>query len=203
MNKYSARRIIILVLCLVLIPAATFAATPTSGGSNNNSSAASRINSLPVFKFWNHEKGIGYGNCPVYTAPSYSAYRLADGKASVATNVYMSEGGYVSGWLLVRYEKDGGGFRVGYIPPSNVSGFRSKMGTKQFDYVAATAGGTIYVTDDPIRGTPYFARMDYGERFYLLARYDYYGDWLYIEFWVNGQVARGFIDRTSSNFSLY
>ena len=194
---------IVLVLMLVISCGGVLAEESVSSCPAAESETVAALLKVPDFKFFVREKGIGKGSCPIYTAPSEDSLRLSDGNAVCNVETEISVGGVENGWLMVRCEIKDKKARVGYIPPSNVSGFRSKMGTKQFDYVAATAGGTIYVTDDPIRGTPYFARMDYGERFYLLARYDYYGDWLYIEFWVNGQVARGFIDRTSSNFSLY
>ena len=159
---------------------------------------------LPAFKFWNHDdNGIGYGNCPVYTAPYRNAYRCADGKASCYTNAQMSEAGYYSGWLLVRYETNNGGYRVGYIPPEYVKGFKSKMGKRRFEHkIPATANDKIYITDDPLMPGSYFAVLKAGTKFHVLAKYTYYGDWWYIECKVDGQVARGFIDRSSSDFRV-
>ena len=205
MKKHVSIFLAIMVLCFAMIPMASFAATSTGGRIVSTGGAANleeRLRNVPVFKFWNHENGIGYGNCPVYTAPSENAFRCANGKASVATNVYMSEAGYVGGWLLVRYETNNGGYRVGYIPPRYVRGFKSKMGTRQFDCIPVTAAGTIYVTDNPLLQGSSFARLDDGEEFYILGKYTYYGDWWYIECTVDGQTARGFIDRQSSGFYL-
>ena len=170
--------------------------------SGEGSSLEQELNQLPAFKFWVHMDGIGYGNCPVYTAPSTQAYRCANGKASVSTNSAIDEAGYVNGWLLVRYETNNGGHRVGYIPPDYIKGFQSKMGTNQFGYILATATDIIYVTDNPKTTGSAYATLDPGEPFHILAKYTYIGDWWYIECTVDGQIARGFIDRSSSSFDL-
>ena len=191
---------VMLALCLALsMLAAAQAGTSTE---TTGSSLMDRINKVPAFKFWIHKDGIGYGNCPVYTAPSADAYRCANGKASCFTNDTVDEAGFVGGWLLVRYETNNGGYRVGYIPPKYVKGFQSKMRTPQFDYIPVTAADTIRVTDNPKMQNSSFATLDYGETFYILGKYTYIGDWWYIECVVDGQVARGFIDRGTSSFDL-
>ena len=197
--------IMISVMTLLAALSAANAGTSIEAGYNRYSgdlTLADRLRCVRDFKFWNHDQGIGYGNCPVYTAPSEFAFRCADGKASCFTNYGMSEAGFVNGWLLIRYETNNGGVRVGYVPPRYVSGFKSKMGKPQFDYIPVTADGSIAVTDNPMLPGSSFARLDSGEIFYILAKYTYYGNWWYIECTVDEQVARGFIDRNSSYFSL-
>lgn len=199
------RFVSLLIASMLVMMSFACAGTSTTSGSSSyggDSALADRLRKVPDFKFWNHESGIGYGNCPVYTAPSEDAFRCANGKASVYTNSYMSEAGYINGWLLVRYETNNGGVRVGYIPPRYVNGFQSKMGRPQFDYIPVTASGTIVVTDNPLLPGSSFARLDSGESFHILAKYTYYGNWWYIECMVDGQVARGFVDRDSSSFVL-
>ena len=196
--------VLLSALILVCLVSAAFAGTSTNGSSAAvvNSGLYDRLLQVPSFKFKNYEYGIGYGSCPVYTAPYADAFRCANGKASVWTDDYMSEAGFVSGWLLVRYETNNGGFRVGYIPPKYVKGFMSGMTTPKFDYIPVTAMDTIIVTDNPLLTGSSFARLDPGETFYVLGKYTYYGDWWYIECTVDNQVARGFIDRTTSSFTL-
>ena len=196
--KRTAKTVMIAVMILTCIIGTVI---PAMAGGNELEQELIR---LPAFKFWNHDKnGIGYGNCPVYTAPSKKAYRGADGKASCYTNAEMSEAGYYSGWLLVRYETNNGAYRVGYIPPEYVKGFKSKMGTRKFTHrISAKAERTIYVTDDPMNSGSYFAKLKAGTAFQVLAKYTYYGNWWYIQCRVNGKVARGFIDRSSSVFSV-
>ena len=156
--------------------------------------------SLPPFKFEIHHYGIGYGPCPVYTAPSESSYRCAGGGATCDTNAKMDDAGYVSGWLLVRYETNSGGVRVGYIPPKFVRGFESSM-YPHFGYVPAAPDSTIYVTDNPMMHGTSFAVLEPGEQFHILSRYDYYKknglEWWYIECNVDGQLAYGFIEMAS------
>lgn len=162
-----------------------------------------RLRRIPDFKFYHQKNGIGYGVCPVYTAPSEDAFRMSNGKACVATDFDMYECGFdCTGWLFVRYETNNGGTNTGYIPPRYVRGFRSQMSCKNFEYIPATAVKTIRVTNNPLLRGSAFAILDPGEVFHILAKYTYHGDWWYIECIVDGQLARGFIDRQESIFSL-
>lgn len=199
--------IIMTLALLSSVLSVAFAGTSISSDnsviSNEDSDLANRLRTVPDFKFKNYENGIGYGNCPVYTAPSEFAYRCADGKASCCTDAYMSEAGFdITGWLLVRYETNNGGTRVGYIPPKYVRGFKSGMSTPKFDYIPVTAADVIRVTDNPLLPGSAFAFLDPGETFYILGKYTYYGNWWYIECIVDGQKARGFIDRGTTSFYI-
>lgn len=159
-----------------------------------------KLFNVPVFKFTNHEKGIGCGACPVYTAPYENAYRV-NGNAACATNSEMSECGFINGWLFVRYETNNGGYRVGYIPPKYTRGKKITSHTPKFHNVEAKADGEILVTDNPMLLGSRFAKLKKGDSFTVLAKYTYFGDWWYIECTVDGKIARGFIDRASSKFS--
>ena len=196
-NKWirTIAAVLMMILC-ILTAASAFAGTSTER-SRSGGGDSSAINSLPPFKFEKHKYGIGYGNCPVYTAPTESAYRSANGKASVATDGYeVDDAGWVDGWLLVRYQIKTG-WRVGYIPPKFVKGFKSSM-SAHFGYIPCVADAQIYVTDNPYSHTDSIGLMDEGEEFHVLSRYNYYAkegyDWWYIECYIDGQVARGFID---------
>ncbi len=194
----------VLVMCLGLYLPASAGTSMGSGRSSYSSDLYSQLYSLPPFKFSIHKNGIGnYGTCPVYTAPSYSSFRCANGQAACSTYTKMDEAGFVSGWLLVRYETNNGSVRVGYIPPEYVRGFSSGM-YPHFGYIPARAGSTIYVTDDPMRHANNFAWLDPGEQFHILSKYDYYSkdglQWWYIECYVDGQLANGFIEM-NSNFT--
>lgn len=199
--------LVVVAICATGLSASALAGTSLEQGAyhynGTNPALEQQLMKLPAFKFWVHTNGIGFGNCPVYTAPSEDAYRCSNGKASVSTDHAIDEAGFVNGWLLVRYETNNGGCRVGYIPPKYVRGFQSKMGTKHFDEtVPATATDTIYVTDNPKMLGSAFATLEPGDMFLILAKYTYIGDWWYIECMVEGRVARGFIDRNSSYFEL-
>ena len=177
---------LLVALALLLTCTAAFAATNTDS-----------LDDVVPFKFAHHKNGIGCGTCPVYSAPSTDAYRAANGKACCDTNDYVDEGGFNSaGWLLVRYTTNGGGTRVGWIPPKYVKSFSSSM-YPHFSRVAQTADGAIDVTEnnlDPTDPAGVFATLQDGDTYYVIARYNYYGDDLwYIEFELDGQEAYGFI----------
>ena len=207
-NWFAKAAVTALVIILgVFLLCTAFAGTSVGGNSDvsGDPQLNSRLNSLPPFKFQKHKDGIGFGSCPVYSAPSTSAYRPANGRASCQTNAKMDEAGFVNGWLLVRYETNNGATRCGYIPGKYVKGFKSGM-APHFDYIPAVADDTIYVTDDTYSHTNYFGRLEAGEEFYVLSKYNYYAnngfDWWYIECTIDGQTARGFIERNGSSFHL-
>ena len=186
-------------LIFTLTPYA-FAGTSTSNNTiGTTSNANSDLYNVIDFKFHHYEYGIGYGSCPVYTAPSKNAFRCANGKASCDTNADMYIGGFdVTGWLMVRYETNGGGVRVGYIPPEYVRGFTTSIDRLKFSYIEQTAVNTITVTDNPLMPNSSFATLSRGETYHILGKYTYYGNWWYIECEVDGQVARGFINRDTT-----
>ena len=64
-----------------------------------------RLLNVQSFKFQQHKSGIGFGDCPVYTAPSEKALRFANNRQACDTNAELYEAGRTEdGWLLVRYE---------------------------------------------------------------------------------------------------
>ena len=191
---------LLLMLTGILAITSAFAAAPVQSGLYNvtgDPAVIQQLNELPPFKFAKHKNGIGYGTCPVYTAPSTSAYRTANGRSACATNAAMDEAGFVNGWLLVRYETSKGNYNVGYIPPKYVKNFKSSMGP-HFGYIPAVANEAIPVTNDPMNHYNTFATLAPGEEFHVISKYNYHKDqgleWWYIEFTVNRQVARGFIE---------
>lgn len=192
MKKISA---LLLALLLVFMSTVCLAATPV----NSQSAAKSGLSAVTPFKFEHKKKGIGKGLCPVYSAPYRGAYRAANGKAAVNTNYKLDIGGFSSnGWLLVRYSTNNGGCRVGWVPPKYVKGVKSSM-YPHFSRVKQTASKAMYVTDnnlDPYDRNGWFARLEKGETYYVVGRYNYYEyDMWYIEFDIGNQVARGFILR--------
>ena len=211
MKKMIRSRFLLAAVAMILAVTAltgAFAGTSVENGSwsgSGDSGLQAQLNSLPPFKFEKHKYGIGYGSCPVYTAPSTDAYRCANGRATVDTNAKMDDAGFVNGWLLVRYETNNGGTRVGYIPPKYVKGYTSSM-YPHFGYIPAVAEDTIYVTDNPMMHGTSFAVLSPGENFHILSKYNYYKknglEWWYIECEVDGQLAYGFIEMYESSFRL-
>lgn len=182
---------VLLALVLTLSVPVAMAATPIGSYSSVTYSDVS------PFKFEHMKYGIGCGTCPVYSAPSTSAYRAANGKACVDTNSYMDIGGFnSSGWLLVRYETNKGRWRVGWVPPQYVRGISSSM-YPHFTTIWQTASSYINVSDnnlDIYDSGCWFARLDPGESYAIIGRYNYYGvEQYYIQFYIGSQLAYGFI----------
>ena len=149
------------------------------------------------FKFEICEKGLGLGLCPVYTAPDTSSVRNANGKASVDTSDQVDVAGLTNnGWLLIRY-KIKGGSRVGYIPRNYVGKYETHMAF-HFSDIPQTASRRIAVTDSTASKAQPFAYLEEGDPYTILAKYTYTGNFWYIEFDMNGQTARGFIDRANT-----
>ena len=189
---------------LVALPAyaGTFIGTE-SRGALDASAWSQRLQNVPELVFRHCEQGIGYGLCPVYTGPSEDAFRMANGRACVATDYEMWEGGYDQyGWLLVYFEANDGTMNVGYIPPRYVRGFQSQMPVNDFDAVPVIAEKRIQITNNPMQGRSYFAVLDPGDEFFVIGQYNVYGNWWYIEGWVDNTYTRGFIEKDSSAFSF-
>ncbi len=160
------------------------------------------LNGIHDFKFFVKKNGIGLGDCPVYTGPGEQYLCCANGKAVCDTDYAVDVGGYERGsrWLMIRYETNNGNVRVGYIPPSYTHGYKDRsMDDLTFVYQPVTVQETLYVTDNPKDRTggvnSAFAVLYPGETFLILGKYNYYGNWWYVECSVDGQPARGFISR--------
>ena len=207
-KKLSVLLAAVLALCLLFASSATAGTSVDASRSNTvpqgDAALLKRLQEAPEFKFYHAKEGIGYGTCPVYTAPYIDSFRTAEGRACVSTNHDMYEAGYIGGWLMVRYGTNNGGTNVGYIPPNYVyaKGYKSHMKLPEFDYIPVTAADTVYVTNNPLLRGSYYATLDPGEVFYVLGKYTYHGNWWYVECTVDGLRARGFVDRDNSAFML-
>lgn len=184
----------LILLTVVFTLLVTGAMAATSAG--NRSATNTDLFNVYDFKFQIIKGGINRGLCPVYTAPYASAFRAANGKASVDTTSRVDVAGYDKGWLLVRYETKTG-YRVGYIPPQYANSYHTNM-ELHFSYIPQTAVDTIALTDNPLDNYSAIAYLEPGETYYILGKYTYHGNWWYIECEVDGQPARGFIDRNTT-----
>ena len=132
---------------------------------------------------------------PVYAAPSAAAFRAANGKAAVSTTESVYALGYDGGWMLVIYEVNKGGYRVGYVDASQIKGKLPDL-----PYLAwpestpdATAIIDLKLTDDPALTESALTTIPAGTRVtYLTTMYNS-SAWDYVETTVNGQAARGFV----------
>ena len=197
-----AAMILAMLACAVCGAAADTDMTQTAGMGGDTEALRERLLQVDDFKFRSIENGIGYGLCPVYSAPSYDSVRFGGGRAQCDTNDRMGEAGKVpNGWLMVNYETSTGAYRTGYIPKDYIPEYKSGMSVgPQFDYIPVRAEGYINVVESHLAAGSVFTVIAPGETFYVLGKYTYSGSWWYIECYVNGQQARGFIDRGTSSF---
>ena len=130
---------------------------------------------------------------PVYSAPSASSWRGANGKAMVSTTGFVYAAGWESGWLLVMYETNSGSVRVGYVNGADISG-NVPMNTMLFyDYTPAQVTRRCTLTDDPARTNSAIVTLQEGATVTYLTSYFNRSAWDYVETTANGQVTRGFI----------
>ena len=142
--------------------------------------------------------GFGYANLnvnqklKVYSAPSTSSYRGANGKAMVSTNGSVYVAGWESGWLLVMYETNNGAVRVGYVSSDELKGSINARELR-FSYTPMTCLQGASLTDDPATTFTTLRQISAGETVTYLSTFQNRNSWAYIETTVDGQTARGFI----------
>ena len=131
----------------------------------------------------------------VYSAPSASSWRGANGKASVSTNGAVWAAGWENGWLQIFYETNNGAIRVGYVNGSKIKGKTDAYGYLNFAYTAARTTAKCTLTDDPIKQNTTIAALPSGASVtYLSTAVNQYGQaWDYVETTIGGQTARGYI----------
>ncbi len=138
---------------------------------------------------------------PVYYGPVKAYGRGAKGKASVSTNDVLTVYGRFKGSLLVSYEVSKSKMRFGWILPADLSSqtinkydeLEFCRDTDNIEYFYGVLKQAADLTDDPIRGHEAIAHMPAGNSVHVLAGY---GDWYYVEGFVNGKLAMGFVPRT-------
>lgn len=132
----------------------------------------------------------------VYSAPSLNAVRGANGKASMLKDEAADSAGWNGAWLLVRYGKVNGGYRVGWIPKSELN-MRSIEATRNvnFAYWPVTLEKDCILTDDPLLESEVLAYASAGEQLTYLAFYQYNGgkEYAYVQGDLNGRPVCGFI----------
>ncbi len=129
----------------------------------------------------------------VYSAPSTSSWRGANGKAQVSTNGAVWAAGWESGWLLIMYETNNGSVRVGYINSANIRGGVPMSTQLNFAYDRAKTTARCTLTDDPARTGTAIATLNAGTQVTWLTRFYNRYAWDYVEVRVGGKTTRGFI----------
>ena len=130
MKKNMLVRMIAVILCAACLP--VMAGAAAEAGGDGEAVLLDKLRTVRDFKFQNHSKGIGTGTCAVYSAPSNSSYRAANGRAACDLAAEVDESGFIPGWLLVRYKTAAGKMRVGYIRREKTGDFKGAIN----DYTA-------------------------------------------------------------------
>ncbi len=128
----------------------------------------------------------------VYSAPSSSSYRGANGKALVSTNGTVYAAGWDSGWLLVMYATNNGAVRVGYVNGQDIKGGVNAP-YLQFAYETAVLTSGASLTDDPATESSSIVYLPAGQQVTYLSTFYNRSAWSYVETRVSGKTVRGFI----------
>ena len=115
---------------------------------------------------------------PVYSGPSESYYRAANGKASVSTNDWIQVFGCENDMVLIQYAISSEKSRFGYIPAEAVQD-RSQLEVLEPAYLPASVSKACGLTDDPLKTKGEIARLKDGEDVRYLATFG--SEWTYVE----------------------
>ncbi|MGI6687752.1 MAG: YARHG domain-containing protein [Christensenellales bacterium] len=129
----------------------------------------------------------------VYDGPGEHYRRGANGKAMASTNGRIYAAGWEAGWLMILYEVNTGGVRVGFASSLD---FKDKINLPalNFSRVPTTIQAPAQATEDPVRALTPIASLAPGMPVTWLNRYHHRDmNWDYIEFTAAGQLMRGFV----------
>ena len=133
----------------------------------------------------------------VYSAPSAYAWRGAEGKAEVSTNGLIWAAGKDNGWVLICYETNEHRMRVGYIneAEAGVGVSVAQLGQMTFSRIPMTVLQSCPMTDDPMVANIPMTWLSQGAQITFLTTFVTQDgqSWDYVETYINGQQARGFI----------
>lgn len=136
----------------------------------------------------------------VYSAPSSSSWRGANGKAMCNTDGAVFAAGRDGSWVLIAYYlnhgPNQGGYRVGYVRYSELTGLIEKnLPQLSFQYRTASITASCNLTDDPLEYEEPITRLSPGTKVtYLMGYENEYGTrFAYIETTYQWQTVRGFV----------
>ncbi len=131
---------------------------------------------------------------PVYSAPSSTSYRGANGKAAISTNGAVYAAGLENGWLLVMYETNNGGVRVGYVDSRSLKDKNLRLPQLSFTPITTECLEAVDLTDDPAAQFTTIKRLPEGTVVTYLSEFFNRYAWAYVETQVDGKTVRGFVD---------
>ena len=128
----------------------------------------------------------------VYSAPSSSSLRGANGKARVSTNGWIQVFGTEGDWVLIQYSIDAEHYRFGYISKKALPKDAS-VTPLNFAANPVRTSDAVSVTDDPLFSHTVLATLPAGSEVTYLGSM---GNWAYIEATAGGTL-RGFVPMSS------
>ena len=192
-------KVLIALLICVKLPLSAYALTTGSPGLKDYRYESYSSNSARDYQIkFGIEAHLGYKDTwQVYTAPSLNAVRGANGKSSLHTSEEVYTAGWSGSWLMVRYQKNNGGFRVGWVPKSGINSIRTVSASRNvnFAYWTVELARDCFLTDDPLYESETLAYASAGEQLTYLAFYQYNNgrEYAYVQGDLNGQPICGFI----------
>jgi len=190
-------RILALAMVMLMLFSANAFALKSAGPAVHGKTQAVNVSPKDFEIKFGKEKKLGNNDSyPVYSAPALNAVRGANGKASLHTSGGAYSAGWSGAWLLMRYEKNNGGYRVGWVPKTELN-MRGIERTKQlnFAYWKVTLDEDCILTDDPLMESEILAYASAGEELTYLAYYHYNNgkEYAYVQGELDGRPVCGFI----------
>lgn len=197
MNRKSLWSMAALMLVIVMLPCEANAPTSAQSSQANQTAYVSASHAKDfVFSFGEEHQLGNKDTWDIYSAPYLNAIRGANGKACVHTSERVDSAGWNGAWLLVRYEKSNGGYRVGWIPNTAVkSGRIEATRSVDFAYWPVTLKQDCELTDDPLLASETLAYAQAGEVLTYLGYYQFSNgqELAYVEGEMDGRPICGFI----------
>ena len=186
---------VLAVMLAVILPVSALALTGTSASGNYTTAKSGSARDYVLSFSREHELGNN-DTYPIYSAPALNAVRGANGKASMHTSGGGDSAGWYGAWLLMRYEKSNGGYRVGWVPKTELN-MRSIQATRNVRFACwtVTLDQNCMLTDDPLLESEILAYASAGEELTYLAFYQHNGgkEYAYVQGELDGRPVCGFV----------
>ena len=197
MKKKMKLFALIAMIAIMILPTAAFALSGGSPGLSDyryGTGDASQARNYAI-AFGTEPYLDGNSLWPVYSAPNLDAVRGSNGRAMLCTDDEVYTAGWSGSWLMVRYPKDNGGFRVGWVPKHEINREIKRSKACDFAYWTVTVGKNCTLTDDPLYESEALAYASSGETLTYLGYYQYGNgrEYAYVQGDLNGRPVCGFI----------
>ena len=134
----------------------------------------------------------------VYSAPSDTSFRAANGKALLSTNDWVQVFFEEDGYLLVQYAISRHQYRIGYIKADAVSNLSEVAEIGSWANYPAQVLHTSALTDDPLNSCGAVMTLTAGQQVTYLGQLGQ--EWAFVETTTaQGQRIRGFVELSDLN----